>query len=97
MRRSLLACVAVVAFTSGCYRVTVNTATPPSAGVVARPWSNSFVYGIVPPAPVSTAETCTGGVSQVITQRSFLNGVVSSLTFGLYTPIDIRATCGAGR
>ena len=97
MRRSLLACAALALSATGCYRITVSTGAPPAAAdSVSRPWNNSFVYGLVPPPPVSVQDKCTNGVSQVVTQRSFLNGLVGALSWGIYTPLDIRATCASG-
>jgi Bor protein len=97
MRRAILACAALLVSASGCYRITVNTGAPPAAAdSIVRPWNNSFVYGLVPPAPVSTADKCTNGVAQVTTQRSFLNGLVGAITWGIYTPLEIRATCASG-
>ena len=32
----------------------------------------------------------------MVTQRSFINGLVSFLTFNIYTPMQITATCAAG-
>ena len=34
------------------------------------------------------------GVSRVETQLSFLNGLVSVLTFSIFTPVEITVTCG---
>ena len=79
-----------------CYRVTVNTGAPAATQKVEVPWANSFVYGLVPPPPINTASKCPNGVSQVVTQHSFLNGLVSALTWSLYTPVDVRVTCAAG-
>jgi hypothetical protein len=42
-------------------------------------------------------EQCgSAGVARVETQISFLNGLVSFLTFNIFTPMDILVTCGAG-
>ena len=98
VRGAPLAAALLVA--SGCYRVTVvanETPVPAMAPSVDVPWAHSFVYGLVPPAVVTTAAKCPGGVQQVVTERSFLNGLVAVITYSLYTPIHITATCaGAG-
>ncbi len=80
--------------------MTVVTAPAPAAAapVVDRPWTNSFVFGLVPPAPVDVSRECgAAGVSQVVTQRNFLNGLVAALTSSLYTPLQITATCAGAR
>jgi hypothetical protein len=49
----------------------------------------------VPPDIVSTAEKCPDGVAKVETQHTFVNQLVGILTFGIYTPMQIRVTCAA--
>lgn len=82
-------------FTS-CYHAQITTDKQPASKVIDVPWAHSFVYGIVPPSTVETAEKCPNGVARVETQISFLNGVVRGLTGGLYTPMHITVTCAAG-
>jgi hypothetical protein len=95
--RKILVAAALVAST-GCYHVTVDTGRTPNGQVIENNWANSFVYGLVPPATVETASKCPSGVAKVETQQSFLNGLVSGLTFGLYTPWTIKVQCaGSGR
>lgn len=91
-----LACVALA---SACYRVTVVSNAAPSPTVVDKPWVNSFVLGLVPPsAPVDVAQQCPGGnVAKVVTERSFLNGLVAALTSSIYTPMHVQVTCAASR
>ena len=97
--RSLIRAASVAAallVTSACYRVTVvanETPAPAAPPDIEVPWAHSFVYGIVPPSVVTTAGKCPGGVQKVVTERSFLNGLVAVITYSLYTPIHIAATC----
>ncbi len=98
--RSLAAATAAALLASACYRVTVVTAPAPAAAAaeVNKPFANGFIFGLVAPAPVDARPTCgAGGVSRVVTQRSFFNGLVGGLTFGIYTPMQITATCTAAR
>ena len=93
--------VAAALLSAACYRVTVvstpaavtSTTTP----TVSQPWTHSFVYGLVPPQPVNVSQQCPGGVQKVVTERSFLNGLVGALTWSIYTPIQIQAWCAGGR
>lgn len=80
-----------------CYHATIETGLQPSSETIAQPWALSFVYGLVPPPTVQTAAKCKNGVAKVETQMSFLNGLVGSLTFGLFTPMDIKVTCSTGQ
>ena len=90
--------VAAALLSAACFRVTVvstpaaitSTGTP----TVSQPWTHSFVYGLVPPQPVNVSQQCPGGVQKVVTERSFLNGLVGAITWSLYTPLQIQAWCG---
>ena len=65
MRRTL-ALLALTA-TVGCYHATVDTGLAPSGQTIAKPWANSFVYGLVPPPVVETTSKCPNGVAKVET------------------------------
>lgn len=81
---------------TGCYHATVTTGEEPSAQTVEEPWANSFIAGLVPPSTVETAQQCPNGVARVETRLPFLHQIVGGLTFGIYTPMEITATCAAG-
>lgn len=97
MRKSLLLAAAAVALTSACYRVTVLSGAPEAATpAVLVPWAHGFVYGLVPPATVTTASQCPQGVARVVTEQSFLNGLAQAFTWSLYSPMQISVTCATG-
>lgn len=97
MRRSYLALAAATVLLGGCYRITVNTGAPPTATTVDKPFVNYFVYGLVPPSdPLNVGAQCPQGVSQVITEQSFVNGLVAALTWQIYSPQHFRVTCAGG-
>jgi hypothetical protein len=80
---------------AGCYHATIETGATPSTVVIDQKFASAWVYGLVPPKIVSTAEKCPNGVSKVETQHSFVNQLVGFLTLGIYTPIQITVTCAA--
>ncbi|MCE2439926.1 MAG: Bor family protein [Candidatus Latescibacteria bacterium] len=88
--RMLLLCVVVF---SGCYAATIETGKTPSTRVVENNWAAGWIYGLVPPKVVATANLCPGGVAKVQTMLSFPNQLVRILTLGIYTPMTIRVTC----
>lgn len=90
--RKLVLGLAVVLL-SGCFHATVNTGLTPSAQTIDKPWAMSFIYGLVPPSTVETVAQCPRGAARVETQISFLNGLVSALTFSIVTPMSIKVTC----
>jgi hypothetical protein len=65
--------------------------------VVEKSFASSWIYGLVPPSTVETAAKCPNGVAKVETQLSFVNQLVSALTFGIYTPMSIKVTCAANK
>lgn len=87
---SLLALMFVL---SSCYHAQITTDQQASTEVIDKPWAHSFVFGLVPPAEINTASQCPNGVARVETKISFLNGLVSAITFSLYTPMHITVTC----
>lgn len=88
--------VLVVVALSGCYHATIETGLAPGSRTVHDAWADGWVYGLVPPSTVETMERCPDGVARVETKLSFLNQLVGSLTFGIYTPMEIKVTCAAG-
>lgn len=88
-----LALLAGLLLVAGCYHATVETGLQPSPQTVEKRWASGWIFGLVPPSTVSTQEKCPTGVAKVETQLSFLNQLVGVLTLGIYTPMDIRATC----
>jgi hypothetical protein len=91
-----LAALTLLAF-SGCYHYTIVTGAPASDKSVTSAWQKSFVLGLVPPDTINTRSACPGGVAQFETQHSFLNSLVSGLSWNLFTPITTKYTCATGR
>ncbi|PYP57331.1 MAG: hypothetical protein DMD40_08295 [Gemmatimonadetes bacterium] len=79
-----------------CYHATIQTGLPAGTTVVRQDWAAGWLWGLVPPKPVSTMAQCPGGVSKVETKHSFLNMLVGGLTGGIFSPMSIKATCASG-
>jgi hypothetical protein len=82
--------------TTGCYHYTVVTGAPPAEKTIDKKWQNSFILGLVPPPVINTQAECPRGVSQIETQHSFLNMLVSAITYNIYTPMSAKVTCASG-
>lgn len=80
---------------AGCYHARIETGLTPSAQVYEQTFASGWIYGLVPPSTVEAAEKCPNGVAIVETELSFVNQLVSALTFGIYTPMHIKVTCAA--
>jgi hypothetical protein len=96
--RSLRAVVAVAGLVSlaGCYHYTVISGAPPAAQTIEIPWQKSWVLGLVPPDTIKSQPTCPLGIAQFETKRSFLNQLVSGLTYSIFTPMHPTVTCASG-
>jgi hypothetical protein len=82
---------------TGCYHQVVSTGLPAGETKVAKPWTATWVFGLVPATPIDVRAQCPNGVAEVDTQMTFLNGLVSGLTLGIFTPRSVTVTCsGAG-
>ncbi|TVQ07949.1 MAG: hypothetical protein EA364_16090 [Balneolaceae bacterium] len=92
----LLLVITAVAL-SGCYHAKVSTGLTPSAEIHELPFAAGWIYGLVPPSEVRAAQHCTSGVAIVETRLSFLNQLVSGITFGIFTPMHIKVTCASSR
>ena len=92
--RRAAAVVAAFALT-GCWHAVIQTGRPESSDVISIKWANSFVFGLVPPPVLETAQRCTNGVAKVETQHSFLNGLLTVLTVGIYTPMQLDVVCAS--
>ena len=95
--KALLGVTMLVLSSAGCYHAIIETGAAPGNEIIAQPWASGWIYGLVPPKPISAASKCKSGVARVDTQLSFVNQLVSILTLGIYTPMDIRVTCAASR
>jgi len=92
MRYALAGSVLLLA---GCYHATIETGATPSQQTIRKGFASGWIYGLVPPSTVATQERCSSGVARVETQLSFVNQLVSFLTLGIYTPMQIEVTCAA--
>lgn len=82
-------------FFSGCYHAQVTTGQQPSAQIYEDTMAHGFLFGLVPPSIVRAQDECSNGVARVETRISFINGLLSAITFNLYTPMHIIVTCAS--
>ncbi len=85
----------VVTVGTGCYHAIVDTGRAPSPVVVEQTFAKSWIGGLIAPKPMETHSQCPKGVAKVETQHSFVNMLVGAVTFGIFTPMTIKATCAA--
>ena len=90
---TIVALVALIVSTSGCYASRITTPAEPSQRVIEKKWASGFLFGLAMPGAEEYAEQCEHGASVVETKLSFLNMVASNLTIGLYSPMSVSVTC----
>jgi hypothetical protein len=89
--------VAVCLLASACYRQVVNTGRTPGTTVIDKPWTPFFLWGLVAHPPMDVSSQCPNGIATVVTEQTFVNGLVSLIAlFGVYSPRHVTITC-AGR
>ena len=81
---------------SGCFHQIVQTGRTPGPTVVKKPWTATWLWGLVPATPLDVTQNCPGGIATVETKMTFMNGLVSALTIGIFTPRDVSVTCASG-
>lgn len=95
MKRTI-SVLALTMILPACYHATVETGLVPGPQTLEQKWASGWIYGLVPPATVEAMQRCPNGVARVETKLSFLNQLVSGLTLGIYTPMEIVVTCATG-
>lgn len=81
-------------FVSGCAQQTFTIAS--NQGEKAQETSQAFfVSGIGQEKKINADEVCGGAdkVVKVEVQQTFVNGLLSFVTFGIYTPREARVYC----
>ena len=84
--------------TTGCYKHTYSVGQGAPAGeVVYEEWQQKWLAGLIGHTNLDVAEECPSGNASIHDEQTFLNGLVSVLTVGIYTPTTVRITCDSGR
>lgn len=86
------AAVAVMSFSS-CYVNTFNVGKGAQSNVSVSKWNHYLIYGLAPAGVSNPSELAGGATDYTVTiKHSFVNGLLASLTFGIYTPTTTVVT-----
>ncbi|MEI8632486.1 Bor family protein [Vibrio sp. PP-XX7] len=95
MKKKIFPVVIAAVLMGGCsaqtFLVNGNTVDTPTS----QKAQHFFVYGIGQEKQINAAEVC-GGADKVIkveAQQTFVNGLLSAVTFGIYAPRDAKIYC----
>ncbi len=84
---------AVSILLTSCYSYTSIVGNGAQGNSQTTKWNHYVIYGLAP-VGVSDSKQMAGGTENytVHTRQSFVNGLVSALTFGIYTPTTTTVT-----
>jgi hypothetical protein len=91
-----LTLAAICLLASGCFRQVVQTGRTPGSTVISKPWTATWIFGLVPATPIDVSAQCPSGIATVTTEMSVPNWLASAITFGIYAPRTVTVVC-AGR
>ena len=88
-----MAALAIVVFCSGCFTYTYDVGTGAQTGVSTRESNIYLIYGLAPVRVSDPTEMARGAENYTVTiEHTFIDGLLQSLTFGLYTPTTTTVT-----
>jgi hypothetical protein len=96
IRRRWYPTVLLVLLASACFHQVVQTGRSPGSTVVDKPWVSTWLWGLVAAQPIDVRQQCPSGAAVIVTETSFVNGLVGALTFGIWTPQHVTVTCASG-
>jgi len=89
--------LAAAMLAAGCFEHTIQVGGgAPRGPVVYDHWEHFWLSGLVGHTRVDVEQRCPSGRATIEMKQTFLNGLVSGLTSGIYTPTTLRVRCGDG-
>jgi hypothetical protein len=95
-----VASVAAVAVAAGaCFEHNYTIGVGAPAGVLVHDeWRHHWLGGLIDPNnELMLSEVCPSGNATIESEMTFLNGLVSVLTSGIYSPTTVRVRCADTR
>ena len=78
---------------TSCYSYTSVVGEGAQGNSQTTKWNHYVVYGLAPVGVSDSKQMANGAENYTVhTRQSFVNGLVSGLTFGLYTPTTTTVT-----
>ena len=95
-----LGLAAALTLSTGCMKTSIAVQPVPGSvnpkNATTKKKVHFFVWGLAGNGTVNTAEICPGGVHWMQTQASFVDGLLSGLTAGIYGPRTVAVKCASG-
>lgn len=90
--------IALMLAMGGCYEHTFTVGGgAPHGPVVYDHWQNYWLGGLIGHTRMDIEDLCPSGRATIEAEQTFLNGLVSALTSGIYTPTTLKVRCAEGR
>ena len=85
--KNISICLFIALTMSSCYSYNTFVGTGGKGQEASSQWNHYILFGLVP-VGISNPKMMAGDAQdyQVNTKQTFVNGLVSGLTFGIYTP-----------
>ncbi|HTE44533.1 MAG TPA: hypothetical protein VK636_04750 [Gemmatimonadaceae bacterium] len=96
MRKRWVPAALLMFASAACFHQVVETGRTPSATIVDNEWVPTWIFGLVAAPEIDTRRQCPTGVAIVESETSFMNGIVSIITIGIFTPQHVKVTCASG-
>ncbi|MDO6473719.1 Bor family protein [Maribacter sp. 1_MG-2023] len=92
MKMMAIAFASSILLTS-CYSYTSVVGSGAQGNSETTEWNHYVIYGLAP-VGVSDSKAMAGGAENysVTTKQTFVNGLISAITFGIYTPTTTTVT-----
>ena len=68
-----------------------------AAPIVYEEWQSQWLGGLIGERTLDIDVLCPSGNATIHDEQSFLNGLVSALTVGIYSPTTVKIRCEGGR
>jgi len=88
----------LLAATAACYEHTFTVgAGAPAGPIVYQEWHSQWLAGLIGERDIQIDDQCPSGNATIHDEQTFLNGLVSVLTTGIYSPTTVTIRCEGGR
>jgi hypothetical protein len=78
---------------TSCYTYTSVVGTGAQGSHKVTKWNNYLIYGLAPIGVSDSKQMANGAQNyEVFTRQTFVNGLVSGITLGIYTPTTTTVT-----
>jgi hypothetical protein len=95
-RMTIVLCAALLASATGCFTTVVRSGLPVAPPTVEydQRWHHGMFWGIAEfSGPYDLSEVCPQGWAEIETETSFLTGLLSAVSSGIYWPQTVTVRC----